>query len=763
MSARDGWRFRRICIVLLSLSCLLLASATPIAVSFASAAPVEGAPTEPCNVTALPGNGQVSLSWEAPNSTGSSPVLEYWVYRCREGQPLELLVTLGNVRSYTDTGLTNGVSYSYRVAARNLAGIGSMSGLVEAVPRTVPTVPLDVRGSPGNLFINLSWSAPAFDGGAPVTSYCVYLVGSNGIENFLASTNCTYYVSSDLELGTMYRYRVSAVNIAGEGAESEVVEASPDILPGSPQDIAAQAGVRSITLSWSAPSSNGGSPLVGYAVLRGSSSGSEVEMAKVGTVTTYEDLALDDGSTYYYIVRAMNALGFGAPSAEVYARTADLVLPDFLAIVPGDGTLNLSWTYPVEQLSEVLHAWIYRSIEPGQEVLVATLGKVTSYGDTDLVNGQTYYYQIGAETAAGVALSEELSGTPRAVPDPPQQLKAVPGNGYVSLSWSAPPSDGGSPIVSYRVYRGGSLNDALLVGEGVTTTSYTCAGLNNGANYYFWVSACNSAGEGERSEPVQSRAGAVPDAPRDLVADVGSRYVRLSWTAPEERGSTPITEYRVYRTLVSTQETTRIVVKQGTTYNDTGLTNSALYRYVVLAVNSIGEGAPANISASPITDMTLPSEVQGLHAVGLEGAILLTWDAPADVGGADQMNYRVYRGSLSGALAYLATVTGTEFNNTNLPIGATYYYKVTAANEAGEGDASPEVNATVLAESAGSNGPIGFTILGNTLYDVILVVVLVAIVIFVLRFLAGRRARRSTRRSSSGKKNATKPKNGRSM
>jgi PKD repeat protein len=93
------------------------------------------APAAPV-LTALPGNGQVSLSWTTP-SDGGSAITGYNVYRSTSSGSETLYRSLGVVNSFTDTGLTNGTTYYYKVAAVNSAGVGAQSLEASATPMNV--------------------------------------------------------------------------------------------------------------------------------------------------------------------------------------------------------------------------------------------------------------------------------------------------------------------------------------------------------------------------------------------------------------------------------------------------------------------------------------------------------------------------------------------------------------------------------------------------------------------------------------------------
>ncbi len=96
----------------------------------------------------------------------------------------------------------------------------------------------------------------------------------------------------------------------------------PPSAPGTPTGLAATAGAAGnaqVALAWTAPASNGGSPLTGYRIPRGTTSGNESLLTNVGLVTTFTDTVVSNGTTYYYQVAALNAIGESVRSSEVSA------------------------------------------------------------------------------------------------------------------------------------------------------------------------------------------------------------------------------------------------------------------------------------------------------------------------------------------------------------------------------------------------------------------------------------------------------------
>jgi hypothetical protein len=187
---------------------------------------------------------------------------------------------------------------------------------------TVPGAPT-LSASAGNAVVHLTWTVPS-DGGSPITNYKVYRGTSSGGETLLTTLgSVTSYDDTAITNGTTYFYRVSAQNVVGEGAQSNEVSATPQAgagLPSAPQNLtAAPAKGKGVQLTWSPPVSNGGSPITGYNIYRGTASGGETFLTSVGNVTSFKDTSTVRRQTYYYIVTAVNAVGEGPASNEASA------------------------------------------------------------------------------------------------------------------------------------------------------------------------------------------------------------------------------------------------------------------------------------------------------------------------------------------------------------------------------------------------------------------------------------------------------------
>jgi fibronectin type 3 domain-containing protein len=257
----------------------------------------------------------VDLSWSTP-ADGGAPITGYQVLRGTSASSLSPLANASGT-TYADSTGTPGQTYFYAVKATNSAGTGAASNAVSATPVTTPGASA-LTATAGAGSVALSWSAP-FDGGSSVTGYVVERGTTSGQRSTLTTlpAGSTSYTDSAVTAGTTYRYAVHATNAMGDGPSSSEVSATPYALPGAPT-LLAVAGRGQVSLSWSTPS-DGGRPIQGYRIYRGTSSGGEVLVQTITSGTSYIDGGLTGGTTYWYRVAAFTSAGPGAQSNEVSA------------------------------------------------------------------------------------------------------------------------------------------------------------------------------------------------------------------------------------------------------------------------------------------------------------------------------------------------------------------------------------------------------------------------------------------------------------
>ena len=178
-------------------------------------------PSVPVGLMATAGNAQVSLSWTASNGATL-----YYVRRSATSGGPYAQISAPSATSYTDTGLTNGTTYFYVVSAYNSAGQSANSSEMSATPTgpsTPPAVPANLQATAGNAQVSLSWTASS---GA--TSYHLKRSTTSGSGyTQIAAPTATSYTDTGLTNGIAYFYVVSALNTAGESANSAQATATP--------------------------------------------------------------------------------------------------------------------------------------------------------------------------------------------------------------------------------------------------------------------------------------------------------------------------------------------------------------------------------------------------------------------------------------------------------------------------------------------------------------------------------------------------------
>ena len=198
---------------------------------------------------------------------------------------------------------------------------------------------MDVPGAPqslsaradGETEIELSWRSPSSDGGSRITGYRIEVSeDGSGWSVLEADTSRTSHTHRGLTSGSTRYYRVSAINSAGTGPPSNSANATTESVdvPGAPQSLSARAdGETEIELSWSRPSSDGGSRITGYRI-EVSEDGSGWSVLEADTSrTSHTHRGLTSGSTRHYRVSATNSAGTGPPSNTANATTDSVNLP----------------------------------------------------------------------------------------------------------------------------------------------------------------------------------------------------------------------------------------------------------------------------------------------------------------------------------------------------------------------------------------------------------------------------------------------------
>lgn len=240
-----------------------------------SSTPQVPAPGAPILLTALAGDGQVSLTWSVVEGS-----IEYEVYASvNSGAYTSPVDTLsGSVCSCDVTGLINGTTYYFAVTASNAGVDSGYSNEISATPQaSVPGAPTNVTATAGNGQATVSFTPPADNGGSAITGYTV--ISSPG--NITATGAAITITVTGLSNGTAYTFTVTAANVAGNGPASA---ASNAVTPYSPPSSGSDGGsdersMPSVPVSPVQPANDGADILVN----------GKTEIAATATTTREDD------------------------------------------------------------------------------------------------------------------------------------------------------------------------------------------------------------------------------------------------------------------------------------------------------------------------------------------------------------------------------------------------------------------------------------------------------------------------------------------
>ena len=273
-------------------------------------------PGAPASLTATAGEEEVALVWSVPADDGGAPVTGYeYRYVAGDAVPGDTpWQSAGLNLGWTVTGLTNGQDYAFEVRARNRVGEGPARGAL-ATPVGRLGAPASLTATAGDEEVVLAWSAPADDGGAPVTGYEYRYAAGDAVPRDTpwqsAGLNLEWTVTG-LTNGRQYAFEVRARNREGEG-EARGALATPVGRPGVLASLTATAGDGEVALAWSAPADDGGAPVTGYEYryaaggeVPGPVPWQEADGDRAATVTE-----LENETRHAFEVRARNRVGEG--------------------------------------------------------------------------------------------------------------------------------------------------------------------------------------------------------------------------------------------------------------------------------------------------------------------------------------------------------------------------------------------------------------------------------------------------------------------
>ena len=328
-------------------------------------------------VTLTKSDGKVKLSWKA-----ISGAAKYKVYRSTDNKSFKLLTTTSKL-SYTNSSVTSGTKYYYKVRAVDAAGgTSAYSSVKSGVPIATPTLTAKLSGTS----VKLSWAKVT---GA--TKYEIYRSTDGGkTYKLLKTVTGTSYTNEKLTKGSTYYYKVRAVKVSGSTTYAGSYSAAQSVMVLKAPSITVGTDSNKIKLSWKAVSG-----AVKYEVYR-STDNKTFKRLTTTSKLSYTNSSVKTETTYYYKVRAVDENGgVGAYSSVKKALIAGPLDAPVIRATQTSKGVKLTWD-PVKNADKY-------------EIYIAPMGQENGYVLHDTVTGCSYvsdlsymcYYKVVAVRTVG--------------------------------------------------------------------------------------------------------------------------------------------------------------------------------------------------------------------------------------------------------------------------------------------------------------------------------------------------------------------------
>lgn len=587
--------------------------------------------------------------------------------------------------------------------------------------------------------VDLAWTASAYNGGDPITSYKIFEGGSLVFD---CAVTCLTYSHTGISAGSAQSYTVTAVNGVGDSVASNTSTITVWDVPDQVTNFVANDSATPI-LTWTAPATD--QPITNYKIYRDTVLHDTIG---VPSPLSYTDTtSLVGGQTYSYQASAVSSVGEGALS------TADTAL----VLVPPDPPQNLTATIPDAQNNPLVVSltfdepsdWgtgtptSYDLLEDvGSTGSFTTIASALPYAAGQFTHSHTittvtpltdFDYKVIANTPHGTSADSNVAQvTTVDVPSSPTNVTNTiddpDNNPYeIKVQWSAG-FDGGTNTDGYKIERFDDNTNAwsvIVADTGNTSTTYTetVPSLVN-TQFNYRISQINIFGTSAVS--VESNAVTTPDYPDPpinltLTLDPNNATnILVEWAEPLDNGGSAINDFAIYRGQVGNM--TPYVNPTGNTllfYNDTPVALSTQYCYEITASNAVGWSQKSSNSCStthgvPDPPLNLTVELDNSNTPPNSPMINLAWDLPPSMNGGTLSHYTIER-NIDGAgwLDAIPSTTSQAAVDMGLSSGIDYQYRVTATSQIGTSGVSNMANGLF---SEGTLLLTGGALAGNTVY-----------------------------------------------
>jgi len=568
-------------------------------------------------------------------------------------------------------------------------GSSSDSGGGSSNPPAKPTTPINFSASAINeTAVNLTWQIA----NGNVTGYKLYRFNPPDINNLQVisdqiTADAHSYQVSGLTPGNHYGFLLYASNSAGDSEPAVIDDYQGPQRPGTPTNFdAAAISDTAVMLSWYPADSLATGFRIYKLDLQAGTSPQLVVADVAANATSYQVNNLLPGVHYGFHLVAFNSFGdSGTAMIADYLTPQKPGMPSNLSAIPvSESSVNLTW---VAADSSAAGFRVFQINLPATTpVLIADnlASNTTSFQVNNLTPGSHYGFQVVAYNNYGdsdpAAIADYLA--PQRPGAPTNFTATAVSDTAVTLNWSAADTLA-SGFRLYQIDLPGTTPVLLSDAIAATTTSYPITNLTAGAHYKFQLIAYNSFGDSATAEIADYLSPQKPGAPTNFTATaVSDTAVTLNWSAADTLAS----GFRLYQ--INLPGTTPVLLSDAiaattTSYPITNLTAGAHYKFQLIAYNSFGDSATAEIAdylspQKPATPTTFTATIIN------ETSATLSWVA-ADTLASGFRLYRLDLPSTTPVLIYTTIVaTETSYQVNGLTPGAHYGFQLVAYNAYGD-------------------------------------------------------------------------------
>ena len=563
---------------------------------------------------------------------------------------------------------------------------------------SVPGTPAQPSVSPGNAQITVTFTAPASNGGKPITKYtasCTPVDPDTGIFEQVSNSGAVApIVVTGVTNGAAYNCSIHATNADGSSNESPDSATVVVGAPAAPAQPSATAGHAQITVAFSAPANNG-SPITSYSAT--CSSGTGVPGTNTGASSPIVITDLTNGASYTCTVTAMSAVGpspASPPSAAVTPFVSAPAAPPPPTAARGDTKIGVIFTPPTDNGGSPITSYTASCTSFSGNPGTAT-GPTSPLTVTGLTNGASYTCTVTATNALGTSPPSlpSASVVPAPVPDVPPQPTVSPHDSSIVVTFTAPP-DNGTPIAGYTATCVSS-DGGVPVARTGTTSPITVTGLSNSHAYTCTVTATSATGTGPPSPPsLPVVPTTVPAPPILRAAGPGDGAAVVSFTPSNSGGVNA--NFKVACTS-SNSGAPGLASGPKSPITVPGLSNGKIYTCAVRAHERAGHQRPVGHLACVHRRHTRHARHHA-RRVGTRDRVARPLNVtfnPGNVNGSPISEYRATCRQDATGTATAGTGLSSPILVTNLLTGHGYSCSVVATNARGTSAASNSVHATV--------------------------------------------------------------------